>query len=111
MKFGDLKEKRSELLKILGFDVVDVLGIAAISSYLTLTVASSKSKGRSTPGILLSIASGIVKSGLTKVDESIHNYVEEKDEEMLEKVKAVKRTGVRTTEKTYKDESKFEIFM
>jgi hypothetical protein len=115
IKSGDLENRREGKMKILGFDIIDAAGIAVVSSYLTAVVLGSMSSGKSTAGLVLSIFGKLVRGGLTKVDSSLQNYIEEKDEEIIEKMKVVKKTGVHREVNPIKDKdessNKYEIFM
>lgn len=95
-------------MKFFAFDPITAIALSVIGGYLTLLIGSESKEGS-----VASVVKGVFRAGVTKLDESIHNYIEEKDDEMLEKMKAVKRTGVRGEVKPIKqvEKEKYEIDM
>ncbi|RUL56442.1 hypothetical protein [Lysinibacillus antri] len=95
-------------MKFFAFDPITAIALAVIGGYLTLVFGAESKEGS-----IASVTKNIFKAGVTKLDESMQNYIEEKDEEMLEKMKAVKRTGARGEVKPIKKVEKetYEIDM
>jgi hypothetical protein len=95
-------------MKFFAFDPITAIALSVIGGYLTLLLGADSKEGS-----VVSVVKGVFKAGVTKLDESIHDYIEEKDEEMLEKMRAVKKTGVRGEVKPVKKVEKetYEIDM
>ena len=89
--------------------MINAIGMAVVSTYLLVAVSSATKKNDSS---IFALVGNLVKFGITKMDLTIQNYIEEKDEEMLELVKQVKKDPTRKKVKPIEEESnKYEIFM
>ena len=83
--------------------------MAVVSTYLFVVVGNAVKRGDSS---LFGLVGRVIQAGITKADTSLTNYIEEKDEEMMELVKQVKKDPTRKEVEPIKEESnKFEIFM
>lgn len=90
--------------------MINAIGFAVVSTYLLAVIGTStKNKDSS----VFSLVGNLFKYGITKMDHSLQNYIEEKDEELIRKMKAVKKTGVRGEVKPIQkvEKEKYEIDM
>jgi len=89
--------------------VINAIGFAVVGTYLLVVVGTATKRNDSS---VFGLVGNLVRFGITKIDHSIQNYIEEKDEEMLEKIKQVKKDPTRKAVKPIEEESnKYEIFM
>lgn len=89
--------------------MINAIGMAVVGTYLLVAVGTAVKRGDSS---LFGVIGRLIKAGVTKVDDSVQNYIEEKDEEMLEKVEQVKQIPSRKKVKPIEEETnKYEIFM
>ena len=89
--------------------MINAIGFAVVGTYLLVMVGTATKRNDSSA---FALVGNLIKFGITKVDHSIQNYIEEKDEEMLELVKRVKKVPTRKEVKPIEEEwNKYEIFM
>ncbi len=90
--------------------MINAIGFAVVSTYLLAVIGTAT---KNNDHSVFSMVGNLFKYGITKIDHSLQNYIEEKDEEMLEKMRAVKKTGVRGEVKPIQkiEKEKYEIDM
>ncbi|RHW38685.1 hypothetical protein D1B33_07365 [Lysinibacillus yapensis] len=98
-------------MKLFGLSLIDATGIAVVSTYLVIVVGSAISGKGDKSNIIFSVVGKMVKGAVNAADKTIHNYIEEKDDEMLDKARRVRKTGVGRKVKEVEKNNDYEIFM
>jgi len=62
--------------------MINAIGMAVVSTYLLVAVSTATKRNDSS---VFALVGNLIKFGITKVDHSIQDYIEEKDDEMMEK--------------------------
>lgn len=88
--------------------MINAIGFAVVGTYLLVVVGTAVKRNDSS---VFGFVGRVIQGGITKADSSLTNYIEEKDEEILEKVKQIKKIPTRKEVKLIEESNKYEIFM